>query len=57
MPVNGLSDVDVHCARSSVTLRDVAGAVAVHSARAAVNVDLAHDRQTAAHAAASLDSR
>jgi hypothetical protein len=44
--VNGLSDVDVRCARSSVTLRDVAGAVAVHSARAAVKVDLAHDRPT-----------
>jgi hypothetical protein len=44
--VKGLDDVDVHCVRSSVTLRDVAGAVAVDSARAAVKVDLAHDRQT-----------
>jgi len=44
--VNGLDDVDVHCVRSSVALRDVAGTVAIDSARAAVKVDLAHDRQT-----------
>jgi hypothetical protein len=44
--VKGLDDVDVHCVRSSVALRDVAGAVAVDSARAAVKVDLAHDRET-----------
>jgi len=44
--VKGLSDVDVRCVRSSVALRDVAGAVAVHSVRAAVKVDLAHDRPT-----------
>jgi hypothetical protein len=44
--VTGVSDVDVHCTRSSVTLLDVAGAVAVDSARGAVKVDLAHDRRT-----------
>jgi hypothetical protein len=44
--VKGLDDVDVHCVRSSVALRDVAGKVAIDSARAAVKVDLARDRQT-----------
>jgi hypothetical protein len=44
--VKGLDDVDVECVRSSVSLRDVAGAIAVNSARAAVKVDLARDRQT-----------
>jgi hypothetical protein len=44
--VDGLNEVDVRCSRSSVTLRDVAGVVAIDSARAAVKVELASDRQT-----------
>jgi hypothetical protein len=44
--VNGIDDVDLRCVRSSVKLGDVAGAVTVHSTRAAVRVDLARNRRT-----------
>jgi len=44
--VTGLDDVAVDCARSTVALRDVAGAVTVDLVRAAVNVELSRSRQT-----------
>jgi len=44
--VTGLDDVSVECSRSSVSLRDVAGTVAVDLVRAAVNVELSRNRHT-----------
>jgi hypothetical protein len=44
--VQGIDDVDVVCAKARVDLRDVAGTVRVRSAKSAIDIELARDRET-----------
>jgi hypothetical protein len=46
--VEGLDDIDVRCAKARFDLRDVAGTVRVRSAKSAIDVQLANDRETGA---------
>ena len=46
--VTGLDDVDVHSAKGNIVLRNVAGAVQIHSAKDSIEVDLSHERETRA---------